>query len=756
MRKIFTLFLFLVAAVTAMAEETNTFVFLDKNNTQVADGATITVSDVTEGAFDELMVASGLSVKNLSETDAKLAISYEVKSIDNGAFQICFPTNCISKSETGSWTTEVGTMSPDEVRALQCEWLPEAFGKCEATLKIEVYSALGTKVGDGPSVNIVFKNVDPESVQEHWWGYVQNNASVGGLGVQAADTYYCAIYIPGNHAVAGGKSIKSVRFGLTAPHASNVKVWAATSLPSSISTSTCLQVADVPSSAIGQQNIDAEFATPVEIPAEGLYVGYTFVITSVTTSDDQYPVMIALADDAPNALLLRTKNAVTEWADFNGYGYGRLYLQVLLQGEFADNNAVPVALGDVYAQTGAAAGVQLAVSNGGGTPITSIDYTIDGGAERHADAQTPIEFNTEGKVVVVIPGEAEQSITTKTLTITKVNGNDNLAAVKSIDFKLYSVSEIIDRNVVVEQYTGTGCGWCPRGHVGMEKMRNDSPERFIGIALHQYSARTSDAMNIATNAYARLNFNGAPSARMNRGEEIDPYYGSGYDVLEDLRAELAIPALADVTVSGMFNEDNSKVDASATVKALFDSNYKFEFVLVADNLSGSGTGWTQANYYSSAYASQTGINKADLPDDLKFLYDLGATFTPTFNDVAIASSYVSGSNKVGPLALTAGTPEEVTYQLSMPTYSKLKSAIQPDKVYVVALVIDSSTGRIVNAAKAQVEECATGIIQMNNDGAQPATVDAYFTPDGRQVSAPQRGLNIVRMSDGTIKKVVIK
>ena len=29
------------------------------------------------------------------------------------------------------------------------------------------------------------------------------------------------------------------------------------------------------------------------------------------------------------------------------------------------------------------------------------------------------------------------------------------------------------------------------------------------------------------------------------------------------------------------------------------------------------------------------------------------------NDVAIASSYVSGSNKVGPLTLTAGTPEEM-------------------------------------------------------------------------------------------------
>lgn len=35
-----------------------------------------------------------------------------------------------------------------------------------------------------------------------------------------------------------------------------------------------------------------------------------------------------------------------------------------------------------------------------------------------------------------------------------------------------------------------------------------------------------------------------------------------------------------------------------------------------------------------------------------------------------------------------------------------------------------------------------------------ATAKQYFTADGKQLSAPQKGLNIVKMSDGTVRKVV--
>ena len=32
----------------------------------------------------------------------------------------------------------------------------------------------------------------------------------------------------------------------------------------------------------------------------------------------------------------------------------------------------------------------------------------------------------------------------------------------------------------------------------------------------------------------------------------------------------------------------------------------------------------------------------------------------------------------------------------------------------------------------------------------------FFTPDGKATAAPQRGINIVRMSDGTVKRIMVK
>ena len=36
------------------------------------------------------------------------------------------------------------------------------------------------------------------------------------------------------------------------------------------------------------------------------------------------------------------------------------------------------------------------------------------------------------------------------------------------------------------------------------------------------------------------------------------------------------------------------------------------------------------------------------------------------------------------------------------------------------------------------------------------TAERYHTIDGKQLSTPQRGLNIVKMSDGTTRKVIVK
>ena len=47
---------------------------------------------------------------------------------------------------------------------------------------------------------------------------------------------------------------------------------------------------------------------------------------------------------------------------------------------------------------------------------------------------------------------------------------------------------------------------------------------------------------------------------------------------------------------------------------------------------------------------------------------------------------------------------------------------------------------------------ATGIEHINADEAE----NQVFTPDGRHVQMPKKGMNIIRKSDGTVKKVVVK
>jgi hypothetical protein len=323
-----------------------------------------------------------------------------------------------------------------------------------------------------------------------WWGYAGSTNELTGLGVGQADTYHCAIFIPGNHSIAGGKTIHAVRFGLVAPNAKDAKVWIAKSKPTTIDATNCLQVVDVPQAELGALNIDVPLNEPYAIPAEGVYVGYSFTISKVQYSADGYPILIESDNSSSNTLLIRTNSAVPNWSDESA-NWGNLFLQVLLEGDsFADNIVTPRDFGSVYAEVGNNATATIKIDNQGVSPVSSINFVIGNDSQEfQADIDPAIPAYSRGYIGTVIPAEAEQSIKNKTLTITKVNGNDNNADDKTASFTLYSLSEIISRSALVEQYTGTGCGWCPRGHIGMAKMRAAFPEGSIFPKSSSYRSK---------------------------------------------------------------------------------------------------------------------------------------------------------------------------------------------------------------------------------------------------------------------------
>ncbi len=545
------------------------------------------------------------------------------------------------------------------------------------------------------------------SENQVWWGYVQDNTYRTGLGAQSTGAYNQAIFISKDNAVLKGNTIKAVRFYLRALSAiNNVKLWISTSLPSSAADADIL-VMDLDKSTlkggddgedyVGKLN-EVELTTPYTVGENDIYVGYSYNVTSAASSAGQYPIVLSYETGFPGSLYLSTANI--PWQE--GHSYGPLDLRVLVEGTFLQNAATPNTFGTAYAALNEPYVTSVPVNNYGQKGISSIDYTVtsaDGtvSEEQHIDLESTYSL-FGGTTYVQIPfvGDAVVGTQQKTLTITKVNGVDNEASTNSVTFDLTTISKIVPHGIAVEEFTGTTCGWCPRGLVGMEKMRKEFGDAFVGIGIHRYTTSlSSDAMYIST--YNQVSFGGAPSSRINRGAEVDPYYGTSNDVLDDIRAELAVPAMVGLTLTGRWNEDSTEVAASADVEALVDGNYAIEYVLIADSLTGKTTPWRQQNYYSQYSPNQ-------LPPDLQFLATIGSTYYPVFNDVAITVAKQAQTTAIG--KITAGQVVNNTYTLKMPSESGRKNlinAITKERVYVVALLIDKSNNRIANAAKSVIK-----------------------------------------------------
>lgn len=590
-----------------------------------------------------------------------------------------------------------------------------------------------------------------------------NQRLVGYFNTDDCDTYLGVTGITGNNKVAMvltaddlapyyGKKIAGVRFNLGQGETANgVFVQNLKIADGQITEATSLVSSDESvTSAAGAKNTgewhEVMFDQKVELNSsfEGLFVGYNYKQKS-----NNYPIGVSSKVEGPfyiYANIPASKGGNGEdWYQINSGGYG-LSIQLIVEGDFAPNAVRPLDFGEFTVVKGKSKNVAVSLWNIG-SKLTSIDYTIalDGkaGAEQHLDFGKDFGLGGTHSVEIPFAAASELGASTVTLTITKVNGEENACVKNSATGTLYTVEREFVKRSVVEQFTGTGCGNCPSGHVAMHNMHNLYGDQFIGIALHQFNA--SDPMY---NASYDLGFTGAPQCMVNRSSGVLAPYEQMPEVL---KASLDEIALTDVTVTGTFAEEDTKVNATASVESLVAGDYNIAFMLTADGLTGTTKSWKQSNYFCKGggrYNSQ-----ASMPDDLKFLWDMGSSYVETYNDVLIASSYVSSNNKATLPTLVANGTVSSEYTMKMPTKVALKKALKLNQIYVVALLLDKKTGAIVNAGRARVTG-STGIEDVTTG--TEATVVARYNVNGVQIAAPVKGINIVKMSDGTTRKVLVK
>ena len=367
------------------------------------------------------------------------------------------------------------------------------------------------------------------------------------------------------------------------------------------------------------------------------------------------------------------------------------------------------------------------------------------------------------------------------IQIIEVNGKaDDYTADNELGYFPISLDESYPRKIVMEEITGTWCGWCPRGAVAIEKLKEDYPDDFIGIAVHGYAGSTDP---FVSDSYAPIldQVSGYPSAIMNRLTSVDPYYGfsdSDYGIKEIAELINKLPTEAQMGVSSTVSEDGSEIEITSYTRfnvSLPEAPYTVAYVLVEDKVMG-----VQDNYYSSSYASQTGITEESLPEELKVLWNKSSRYTTMFNDIAreIYDAYGIEGSLSG--TIESGEVKQHTYTIAVPSSIKNLS-----NTSVIALLLDAYTGEIIAAEKAMVGEAKlTGIDTMSNSNmnadvkvsagalivsATNATANVY-TIDGKLIvsryvngtaSIAMNGLKgtiIVKIEDGKdayVKKITL-
>ncbi len=583
------------------------------------------------------------------------------------------------------------------------------------------------------------------TVAEEWlnYAYCGDLNELSAIGVGEAIDHNLAIYIPGD--MAANATISALEYYVAATNIKNVKIWASTTLPESP------DAADLAVKSIANLNVKVgkvntqKFAEPVAIPEGGLYVGVSFDITALTTDFDSYPIVFAPLPLSYNGCCFVQIGRETDsyWEDLGVQGYG-LFVGAQISGEFKENSlALPATFPQTYVLSGTEGKVQLPVIKyGTGENITSLSYTVKSASgsvtEEKQVALTASLPNLMSMAYVEIPMSAgsEAKSEERTVTITKVNGVANSCAANAATGLVTTFMKSAESVPVMEECTGGWCGYCPRGAVALDLLNEQYGDGVVTIAAH-----AGDAMEIAEYAFLTYSAPGFPSSVVNRGEFIDPYYYGINAVAEAKQAG----SPAKVTLESEWaDEAKTSIRMKATATFHFgqdESSYALGYVLVQDGMKGAGTGWTQSNYYSGETIGDP---------NLDYLSELPATINGyEFNHVAIAAwgaDYgVEGSL---PGSLVADEAKEHTYTCKIDDLSLLQDK---EKLTVVALLLDSNTGAILNAAKSKIAQYDPTAIKDVEDGT--AVLKSIYTLSGQKVADTLPGrIYLYKYADGKVLK----
>lgn len=563
------------------------------------------------------------------------------------------------------------------------------------------------------------------------------------VGFNRAEAHDIAIFIK-NPALTGAKITGfSVEIPVQYAQADGLSGW----LSSELKLENNVNVPDIVSVSPSFRDyvLNVSFPEPYTITDKGVYVGYSFNIKNLNGYGG-HPVAV-ISNNDPNGLFVHT-SSFTQWESLvDGLEGGvNSSMTVHLEGAFTEAVGISITK-DSYARVGEPGYANVTLSNEGGKPVTSVEYTYtaDGRtATKRYDLPEPLpaRFGAAADLMLPVDAIGNEGEYPMTVTVTRVNGKENGWSQATAAGKMNVVRFFPTKRPLAEEFTGLWCGWCPRGYVALEELAEEYGEDFVAMAWHN-----RDDMAI-TSSYP-VSVPGFPYAYIDRATGADAgNLKTNYPVA---KRETAI---ADIDMELHWSgEIGQEAVADATVKFMIpqEGDFRIAYAIVADGLTDPS--WRQSNSYwgyRNDYIDQPGYTgewwDLFLKDSSPYVKGL------VFNHVVIASSPNSGEAGSLPGKIEANTPmsHSCTFDISKALNVNGKPIIRGEATLrAIGIVIDANKGKVINCNSSRPIPTA-GIGDVAADPAE--TVETvYYDLAGQRVAEPGKGLyiKVETRSDGS-------
>lgn len=231
------------------------------------------------------------------------------------------------------------------------------------------------------------------------------------------------------------------------------------------------------------------------------------------------------------------------------------------------------------------------------------------------------------------------------------------------------------KKVLIEEFTGAWCGWCPDGMQVVYQLKDQHGDRIIPVLIHNRDAMSLSEGDQITQM---IGVSGFPSAAIDRaGNPVAENRGAwASSTANRLRQTPSV----GLTIEQEYDPQTRdlKVTVYAEILRNLSGDTRFNCYLTEDSLSGSGAQWDQANYTNDTPSSMW-YRKGNPMRGFMHMHALRSVLSP-----------VGGVSGVIPANATAGS----TYSYEFTR--RLDTRWNADRMHVVAFV-HRNGGEVYNA-----------------------------------------------------------